>query len=268
MPLYLFLSVLLSCALLQTDDWQLAYRVSLSFSAISAGGDGSFFGITNGGEVVKYGDRAAEEARFSPTAFARPTQIEAGNPLQILLSDEGGRELLLLDRFLRLVERVDFSAQGAVFFSAVTLGAGNVLWAFDAAAHRLLKIDLQSKNVRFSVYAQEWQQAGQVSKITFLREYKHFLFAFSPGNGLLVFDLMGNFRHHYPISQPRQVGFFEDFCYYLGVEGKTIVRINLFSGHKLPPIKLPEKAEQLLYFGNRIYLTTPQKTLCLYLSQL
>ena len=194
---------------------------------------------------------------FSPPTRGRISNIEAWNPMKILLFYEDRQSLLLLDRFLRPIsstELRDLNYQGIA--KVATLAADDGFWLFDETNLTLSKLDLRLRSV-----SAETPLNLILDKACFdvrqLREYQNMLYLLDYNKGIYVFDNLGNYKKSVALKGISHIGFRGNKLYF--VQEGQLHFYDLYTSEK-QSINLPEEKSYItaLTGDHQLYLFTDE----------
>lgn len=195
---------------------------------------------------------------FSPPTRGRISNIEAWNPMKVLLFYEDRQSLLLLDRFLRPISSTDLrdiNYEGIA--KAATLSADDSFWLFDETNLTLSKLDLRLRKVTVETPLNLILDRERFD-VRQLREYQNMLYLLDYNNGIYVFDNLGNYKKSIPIKGLAYVGFRGNELYF--VQDGQLTFYDLYTSEKRV-VPLPEKNSYrtALVGDKQLYLFTKDK---------
>lgn len=195
---------------------------------------------------------------FSPSTRGRITNIDAWNPMKILLFYEDRQSLLLLDRFLRPITSTglrDINYDGIA--RVATLSSDDSFWLFDETNLTLTKLDLRLRKATVETPLNLILDRERFD-VRQLREYQNMLYLLDYNNGIYVFDNLGNYKKSIPFKGLAYVGFRGNELYF--VQDGQLIFYDLYSSEK-QSIALPEKTQYVtvLVGDSQLYLFTKDK---------
>lgn len=256
----LLLFILLGFCLLPTQAQTLLFQREFEVpKAIASTQDvqGNLYLATQQGQILQYSPKGPKMGAFSPDEMLYISSMQALPGLQLLLFDKARQHIYWVDRFLTLAGEHSLSGdQKSGLIDAVAAAEGNGLWMVDASQQRLLKRQFPGGELVLSVPLNLVTQAKQL-EIAYMREHKGKLYLFSPEDGLLVFDTMGNYEQTLSLPQLQTLWLDEDRFYftqrnvlgYLDLQTKALVRIPI----------LDSSVEQLLVKDKHVWLLAQGK---------
>ncbi|WP_237587058.1 hypothetical protein [Pontibacter russatus] len=255
---YLLLLVLLLAPGYASFSQQLRYSHSFPISSpttISQDRNGYIYLLDPLHNLARLDSVGRPVDTFSPPTRGRISNIEAWNPMKILLFYEDRQSLLLLDRFLRPIsstELRDLNYQGIA--KVATLAADDGFWLFDETNLTLSKLDLRLRSVSAETPLNLILDKARFD-VRQLREYQNMLYLLDYNNGIYVFDNLGNYKKSMPLKGISHIGFRGNKLFF--VQEGQLHFYDLYTSEKRS-IDLPE---QKLYItalagDNHLYLFT------------
>ncbi|GAB3533488.1 hypothetical protein GCM10027443_19000 [Pontibacter brevis] len=237
----LFLAPLQAFA--QQEEARLLYSHSIpvsSATSISQDRNGYLYILNPQRNLLRLDSLGQPLDTFSPPTRGRISNIEAWNPMKILLFYEDRQALLLLDRFLRPISNTslrDMSYEGIA--KTATLSADDGFWLFDETNLTLSKLDPRLRKVTVEtplnlILDRERFDVHQ------LREYQNLVYLLDYNNGIYVFDNLGNYKKNIPFKGVSYIGFRGNELYF--VQDGQLHFYDLYTSEKRS-ISLPEKEQ-------------------------
>ncbi len=256
----LIITILFSFLSDSTTEWQLIRKVNIpEVVTLSTDLQQNLYLLTTEGELLRHDSTCRQSALYSPQKFTLPSHIEAWNRLNTMLFYRESQELWLVDRFLQNTHEVPLPCLTDCFFTAATPSASGGVWLFDTTNFRLVNVSNQNQVV-FEWRLEAIPQLSSEFEVAFLREYQNLLFIADRKQGVLIFDLLGNLRKQLPTTVTEWLGFTGETCYWLSETQDTLIVFHIFEG-TTSQISLPQKATHVLYFGDTLYLFSPNREL-------
>lgn len=170
------------------DNMGNVYALSLSGNQIKKiGPNGDSLGIFN--DVKQYGSIYS---------------IDVSNPLKILLYYRDFSTILVLDRFLNRINKIDLRQAGIMQVKAVSQSYDNQVWIFDQQDYKLKKIG-ENGNVLFSSddFRVLFTNAPSPSSII---DNDGSLYLYDEQQGWVIMDYYGSVKKEYPSPNWKNVG--------------------------------------------------------------
>lgn len=145
---------------------------------------------SNGDSVAVYND---------VKKYGQASLIDVSNPLKVLLYYKDFATVVMLDRFLNVVNSVDLRKQGILQAKAIGQSYDNKIWVYDELEAKLKKIDENGKLLQETPDFR--LLLGQsVSPVKILDENKY-VYLYDPVKGAYVFDYFGGLKNGILIQQ-------------------------------------------------------------------
>lgn len=163
------------------------------FSYCKPDGIGNLFALTQNGQLKKYNANYDSMGVFNDVRrYGRLHSISFGNALRTLLYFKEYRTLLILDRLMQVVNRIDLRKSNAFQVSLVTLGYDNSIWLFDEQESKIKKINEEGKMLLES--ADLRLVLGEAIAPQTIFDLGGNLYVYDPMKGLFIFDYYGGFN--------------------------------------------------------------------------
>ena len=121
---------------------QLTRTITGSYKNFWVDNLGNFYTTDNRNQVKKFTGNGDSVGIFNDVKrYGSITTIDATNPLRLLVYYKDFSTILLLDRFLNVLTRIDLRTQNLLQISAVAQSYDNKIWLYDDLEARLKKID-------------------------------------------------------------------------------------------------------------------------------
>lgn len=174
-----------------TDSLILIKKLPVLSNTITTDKTGNLYIATKSNCIYKYNIKGDSTGFYSAVRRGNISQIDASNPMQIVLFSAEQNVVTLLDRLLVEKNKIDFKKAHMYNCPSVSNSADGDLWVYDAFENALRKVNdkLQVQNNSFNFT----QQFGQEVKPTFLTEQERNLFVVDSSYGILKFDVFGNY---------------------------------------------------------------------------
>lgn len=102
--------------------------------------------LTSRNQVKKYNANGDSVAVFNDVRkFGKATLVDVSNPLKILLYYRDFATVVMLDRFLNVVNTIDLRKQNIFQAKAIGQSYDNKIWVYDEMENKLKKIDESGK---------------------------------------------------------------------------------------------------------------------------
>lgn len=146
--------------------------------------------------------------------YGKLYSIDASNPLKVLLYYKNFATIVVLDRFLNVVNTIDLRKQNIFQVKAVAQSYDNNIWVFDEQNNKLKKIaddgKVLSETVDFRIIFDDVPSPTQIF------DQDGFVYLYDSTKGIYVFDIYGSFK-----TKISYLGLTD-----LAVFGKTIIGLD------------------------------------------
>ena len=183
--------------------------------------------------------------------FGKVAQIDASNPLRVLLYYRAFTTIVILDRLLNVRSSIDLRKQDIFQVQAVCLSYDNNIWLYDEFEHKLKKIDETGKLLfATSDFRQLFDQTFSFTSIT---DEDGFLYLYDKNKGVYVFDYYGTLKNIFSLTGYDNFKVVGKFV--TGTRRDSLMRFQS-SNFILQQVKLPitfTKANSILFTTTKAY---------------
>jgi hypothetical protein len=156
--------------------------------------------LTSRNQVKKYNSNGDSAGLYNDVRkFGQATLIDVSNPLKVLLYYRDFATVVMLDRFLNVVNTTDLRKQGILQARAIGQSYDNKIWVYDELEAKLKKVDEDGKLLQetpdFRLLLTE-----SVSPVKIADENKY-VYLYDPARGVYVFDYFGALKNAILIQQ-------------------------------------------------------------------
>jgi hypothetical protein len=204
------------------------------------------------GDIHKIDTLGNNLLTWSPQKKAELTLIESWRNVNVLLFYRNFQEIIFLDRFLANNSTIKISQFEEIGFARLaTQSSDNNLWVIDEQDFSLKKFNLTFNQVSHTTPLDLILDPEQYD-LSYLREYQNQLYLVDKQQGILVFDIMGNYKNKLPARGITYTNFLNDELYYTIQDSLYFVHLYSF---KRRAVALPNKGAKAVLAGNkRLYL--------------
>lgn len=146
--------------------------------------------------------------------YGKLYSIDVTNPLKVLLYYKNFATVVVLDRFLNMINTIDLRKQNIFQVKAIAQSYDNNIWVYDEQSSKLKKIAddgrILSETVEFRMFLDDVPSPTQIF------DQDGFVYLYDPEKGIYVFDIYGSFKNKISYTGLTDLGIF----------GKTIVGIE------------------------------------------
>lgn len=161
---------------------------------------GNLYVVKDNNILIRYNAQGDSDRVFNEIKKGNITQIDAGNPLRILVFFQEYQLVVVLDNMLSKKQVIRLNNLGLYNVSSIANSADGSIWACDAAQGTLLKID-DKPSIRFSTPLRSVLE--DAVNFQFMMEDERMLYAADSSSGVYKFDLYGfyNTLYHVPVNE-------------------------------------------------------------------
>jgi hypothetical protein len=183
--------------------------------------------------------------------FGQATLIDVSNPLKVLLFYKDFATVVVLDRFLNVVNSIDLRKQNILQAKAIAQSYDNKIWVFDELESKLKKVDEDGKLLSETPdFRQLFGQAPTPQKIF---DQDQYVYLYDSTQSVFVFDYYGALKNKILISGWQN--FKVTGKYIFGSNGDILHRYEI-SSFRLDEWKMPEeiyKSRSFNFTSARLY---------------
>lgn len=165
-----------------------------SISDFSVDRLGNVYLVTGIEQIKKLDTNLDSQAVFNDVKrYGKLDNIDASNPLKVLLFYKDFNTIVMLDRFLKIRSTLDLRQSSIFQCSAIAQSYDNNTWVFDELDNKIKKIDDNGKllleSVDFRVVFDAPPKPSQ------MEDYNKYVYAYDSSKGLLVMDYFGAYKN-------------------------------------------------------------------------
>jgi hypothetical protein len=156
---------------------------------------GNIYVLTSDNQLKKLGPKGDSLAVFNDVRrYGKITRIDVTNPLKILVYYREFTTVIELDRFLNIINTVDFRKQNILQAKAVALAYDNNIWVYDELDARLKRIGDDGSLVDQTTDFR--QLFDSVPEPTIICDQGGLVYLYDPAKGVYIFDHYGTLKTH------------------------------------------------------------------------
>lgn len=165
---------------------------------------GNVFALTKSGQLKKYNNNLDSMGVFNEVRrYGKLYSISADNPLRTVLYFKDYRTILVLDRLMQVVNKIDLRKAGIFQVKAVAQSYDNLFWIFDEQESKLKKIDEEGKQVLAT--ADLRLVFTEPITASHLFDLGGYVYLYDKKNGLFIFDYYGALKNRIAFLDWKQV---------------------------------------------------------------
>jgi hypothetical protein len=208
--------------------------------------------LSSRNQVKKYNANGDSVAVFNDVRkFGKATLVDVSNPLKILLYYRDFASVVMLDRFLNIVNTIDLRKQNIFQAKAIGQSYDNKIWVYDEMESKLKKIDEDGKLLQETPDLRLLMNPAP-SPVKIYDENKY-VYLYDSSKGINVFDYYGTLKNNILITHWQN--FKVAAKYIFGSKGDTLYRYEiksyLYDEWKLP-VQL-KNSKSFNFSSSRLY---------------
>lgn len=237
-----FLIILLFCTcsnpkLFAEDSIFLIKKIPVKSTLFTTDPVGNIYLVKGNNSVIKYNSNGDSIGFFNEIKKGRLTQIDASNPLRVLLFFADYGNILILDNVLSLKSTLKLSTLGIVNAPCIANSADGNIWVYDPAG-TLVKINSKPE-ISFTTSLRNVLE--KTIDPVYMTEQDRSLFIVDTLEGIKKFDQFGLFKTSYPFTT-QEVQYFNSYLVYF--TAPFLISYNTNSMHE-NKIRIPDASDVL-----------------------
>lgn len=195
--LFILLLTLLHIGCLQSQEINLSLKLQKElpgkFNQFRVDELGSIYVLSSTGQIKKYNPNLDSLAVFNDVKrYGQLYSILTENPLRTILFFKNFNTVLLLDRMMQMVQKIDFRKLSLFQVNAIAPSYDNRLWIFDQQNGKIKKINFDGSLV-FESTDLRLVFTGELHPFKMI-EHQGSLYLLDSINGVYQFDYYGGFK--------------------------------------------------------------------------
>ncbi len=236
-------------SLLAGDTLQLIKRIPIKGRIFTTDPTGNVYIVRDFNELIKLNPSGDSIGQFSEVRKGRITQIDASNPLRVLLYNAEYSQIVVLDNLLSLKNQIRLSDLGVFNAPVIANSADADIWVWDPTTAMLLKID-EKPRIQASTPLRMMLEFPPAP--IYMVEQDRNLFMVDSTDGILRFDQFGFFKTRYPYPC-KEVQFMNHQLIYFKDGVLNVYNTRSFT-EKTLSIPSPETCLQVRVERERLYI--------------
>ena len=168
--------------------------------------------------------------------YGKATLLDVSNPLKVLLYYKDFATIVVLDRFLNVVNSIDLRKQNIFQAKAVAQSYDNKVWVYDELENKLKKVDEEGKTLfETPDFRQLFGQAPVPQKIF---DQDKLVYLYDSAQAVFVFDYYGALKNKILITKWQNFKIAGKYIF--GSNADTLHRYEI-SSFRLDEWKMPEE---------------------------
>ena len=192
-----------------------AFRITLKqrlvgeFTDLAVDNLSNIYLVTSTSQVKKFNANGDSVGVFNDMKrYRKITLLDVTNPLKILVYYKEFSTILVLDRFLSVVNAIDLRRQNISDVKAIGLSYDNNIWIYDELANKIRKIDDNGKQLLESTDLR--MVFDEVPAPTHIIDNKKSLYLYDSKTGWFVFDYYGAYKNKFAFINWKDVQVIND----------------------------------------------------------
>lgn len=171
-------------------DYKVSRSVNGDFSAFAADNLGNIYAITHNNQLKKFSPKGDSMGVFNDVRkYGKLTNIDVTNPLKTLLFYKDFRTIIVLDRLMHMVNKIDLRKQNIMQVRTVAQSYDNNIWVFDEQESRLRKVGEDGRMISETADLRLALDEAPIPVSIF--DQNGFVYMYDPQKGMYVFDYYG-----------------------------------------------------------------------------
>ncbi|MFN4285222.1 MAG: hypothetical protein ACK4E8_04575 [Lacibacter sp.] len=154
---------------------------------------GNYYLLSKDNRLKKINNRGDSMGVFNEVRrWGKLYSMDVTNPLKCLLYYRSFSTIVVLDRFMNIVNTIDLRKQNIFQVKAIAQSYDNKIWLYDEQNNKLKRIDDDGSVLMETIdFRQIFDQVPSPVKIV---DQEGFVYLFDPEKGVYVFDIYGSFK--------------------------------------------------------------------------
>lgn len=251
--LLILYTVLLSSVSGQTDTgFQFVRKIAGDVQSFTVDNLDNIYILNSRNQLKKYNVNGDSVAIFNDVRrFGKASIVDVSNPLKVLLYYKDFATIIMLDRFLNVVNTVDLRKSNVLQARAIGQSFDNKIWVYDELENKLKKIDEDGKLLQETPdFRLLFDVTPQPQKIF---DENKFVYLYDSLAGVNVFDYYGTLKNNILIYKWQN--FKVSGNYIFGSKTDSLYRYDIRS-FQYDDWKMPEPirdAKSFNFTGSRLY---------------
>lgn len=181
---------------------------------------GNYYLLSKDNQLKKLNNRGDSMGVFNDVRrYGKLYSIDVTNPLKVLLYYKNFSTIVVLDRFLNIVNTIDLRKQNIFQVKAIAQSYDNNIWLYDEQNNKLKRIGEMGEVIFETVDLRII--FDEVPSPTNIFDHDGFVYLYDPEKGFYVFDIYGSFKTKISYKGLRDVTVIGKTI--LGIENKSII---------------------------------------------
>lgn len=220
----LFLMLFVSCLqyLHAQDSLVFLKNVSVKSNLFTTDPTGNIYVVKSNNILTKYNNKGDSIGFFNQITRGKITQIDASNPLRVLLYFAEYNQVVILDNLLTIKSTLKLSNIGIINAPCIANSADGNIWVYDPVGN-LVKIN-DKQVIHFTISLRN--VLDHAIDPIYMIEQERNLYLVDSTEGVYTFDQFGLYKQHYAFKT-KEIQFFNDYLVYF--QFPNIISYNIHS---------------------------------------
>ncbi len=256
-----FFSFLLPFSVIGQDDttFQLVRTLKGDIIEFTVDNLDNIYILNSRNQVKKFDINGDSVAVFNDIKkFGKATLLDVSNPLKVLLYYKDFATVVMLDRFLNVVNTIDLRKENILQAKALGQSYDNKIWVYDELESKLKKIDEDGKLLQETPDFR--LLLGQAPSPVKIFDENKYVYIYDSLLGVYVFDYFGALKNNILIQRWQNFKVAGKFIY--GSRSDVLYRYEI-SSFRYDEWKMPEaiyKSRAFNFSSSRLYALMPDCT--------
>lgn len=206
-PLFIFMLLnflIVHLAAQEMGSSRAAKTINGDFSYFMPDELGNIFALTTNGQLKKYNNNLDSMGVFNNVRrYGKLYSIAVENPLRTTLYFKDYKTILVLDRLMQVVNKIDLRKAGIFQVKAVAQSYDNLIWVFDEQESKLKKINEDGQLVFTTADLRLVFSEAIIPSVLF--DLGGFVYLYDEHKGLFIFDYYGAFKNRIALLNWKEV---------------------------------------------------------------
>ncbi len=181
---------------------------------------GNYYLLSKNNQLKKLNAKGDSTGVFNDVRrYGKLFSMDVTNPLKVLLYYKNFSTIVVMDRFLNVVNSIDLRRQNIFQVKAIAQSYDNNIWLFDEQNNKLKKIGDDGRVLFATV---DFRTIfDDVPSPTHIFDQDGFIYLYDPEKGVYIFDIYGSFKNKISYTGLKDVSVFGTTI--VGIENETII---------------------------------------------
>ena len=196
MKIVITIWLLVSACILRAQDssfFTSAKTIEGEYADFTVDNLGNYYLLSKENQLKKLNNRGDSMGVFNDVRrYGKLFSMDVTNPLKVLLYYKNFSTIVVLDRFLNIVNTIDLRKQNIFQVKAIAQSYDNNIWLYDEQNNKLKRIGEKGEVIFETVDLRII--FDEVPSPTHIFDHDGFVYLYDPEKGFYVFDIYGSFK--------------------------------------------------------------------------